>query len=1212
MRRHLSRAWWLGIIVLLLLALLLAAARLGLQTIDRWRPELQGVLSEALGAPVEIGRLQGQWHYALPVLSAHNIAISTRSEDGVEGHLRLRQLTLELDPIASLLSGALIFHRFEASGAAIRWNQRGGAWLHRPGAAPGAEASGGVSASAWERLAAVLLQQPYAVIRDAELTLVPESGQSLVITPADLELENSPAEHRLSGLFRMPLLGEAAEMKFMVETDSIQQQALDARYRLFLELEHLGPELFRLFGRQLGIEQLDVSTRIWAELEQRKLLHAKAEVSLAQLDLAAAGVPYPRSGRFDASLQPKGEEYQLQISRLQLEHEQARLDLPLVMAQGPLSLPPEHWQLGVAELDLGRLSSWLRQAPGMPESAALLLDELRPEGQLRPLTIHKPEGSGWQDMRLAADLEEVRVSAWAGAPMLAGINGRLETGLKQGRVDLISEDFAMHFPELFPDTWRYPEARGRVTWQLSDQGVHVASERLQLKDRHVQAAGRFSMDLPFDRRRQSELVLLIGMTDSDGSQASIYTPAKEVGVELQQWLAQAIQGGRLRQGGFLLRTGTRNNGAPRSPVAQLFFDVEDGKLAYQPGWPAVEQADLFVLVRDNGVAININQARLLNSEVVSGWAYLPPNGRTLQVETLLKGPLGDLDQVLKQTPLADVLGSSIQDWSLLDGRAESRLGLQIPLQDKPPQVALSVSLQQGQLAGQAGALQISDIEGRLHYSSEQGLTADRLQGRFLGQPVSARITNERAHYRIHLQGRSEMQQLQSWLALPVLSHARGVTPWQAVVDICERVDCPRLDVTTALEGIALDLPGILAKRAEQSAPMELALSLVPEVSLDRLDLQLPADGIAPLQIRARQAAEAPLTIGLEHPQLSGEVRLATAEQPAGLNLTHIQLEALMPDTDADAAEVPKTEQGAAGSSVVDYVSDQLPALDVRIDDLWFAHKPLGEWRFALRPEPGRVRIVGLEAYPEQLVLSGEAEWVQGEAGNTAISVNMAGDNLGRFLKSWGHDRIMETGQAEAMLQLQWPGAPWLFDWSRLHGELKFATTNTRLIETADSTNLLRVFGILNFNSVARRLRLDFSDLLRKGVSFDRISGHYRIENGLATTLEPLRMEGPSANMTLTGQVDLAAQQLDNTVEVALPISGNAPLAAILLGAPQVAGAVFVIDRLIGDKLERFSTLKYRLTGHWDDPELELQAGNDRDGGGAPMVPEGTTDWPGLN
>jgi uncharacterized protein YhdP len=163
---------------------------------------------------------------------------------------------------------------------------------------------------------------------------------------------------------------------------------------------------------------------------------------------------------------------------------------------------------------------------------------------------------------------------------------------------------------------------------------------------------------------------------------------------------------------------------------------------------------------------------------------------------------------------------------------------------------------------------------------------------------------------------------------------------------------------------------------------------------------------------------------------------------------------------------------------------------------------------------------------------------------------------------------------------------------RLDGELQFSSRKGRLIETADSTNLLRLFGILNFNSLPRRLRLDFSDLLKKGISFDRLNGHYRVEQGVATTVEPLVMTGPSANLSVQGRVDLTTKTLDNQVEIALPISGNASLAAVLLGAPQVAGAVFVIDKLIGDRLERFSTLRYRLKGSWDDPEPELLSGSE--------------------
>jgi uncharacterized protein YhdP len=202
-----------------------------------------------------------------------------------------------------------------------------------------------------------------------------------------------------------------------------------------------------------------------------------------------------------------------------------------------------------------------------------------------------------------------------------------------------------------------------------------------------------------------------------------------------------------------------------------------------------------------------------------------------------------------------------------------------------------------------------------------------------------------------------------------------------------------------------------------------------------------------------------------------------------------------------------------------------------------------------------------------------------------------GDDIGALLERWHYGRVLETSQVESLLQLNWKGAPWDVKLDRLNGELQFSTREGRLIETAESTNLLRVFGILNFNSLARRLRLDFSDLLKKGVSFDRLDGHYRLQQGVAATVEPLVMAGPSANMSIQGQVNLAEGTLDKEVEVALPISSNVPLAAVLLGAPQVAGAVFVIDKLIGDRLERFSTLRYRLSGSWENPELELLTGS---------------------
>jgi uncharacterized protein YhdP len=63
--------------------------------------------------------------------------------------------------------------------------------------------------------------------------------------------------------------------------------------------------------------------------------------------------------------------------------------------------------------------------------------------------------------------------------------------------------------------------------------------------------------------------------------------------------------------------------------------------------------------------------------------------------------------------------------------------------------------------------------------------------------------------------------------------------------------------------------------------------------------------------------------------------------------------------------------------------------------------------------------------------------------------------------------------------------------------------------------------------------------------------------------------------------------VEQEMEVTLPLTSNIPLAAVLLGAPQVAGAMFLIDKLIGDKLEKVTTIRYRVSGDWNDPEVSV-------------------------
>jgi uncharacterized protein YhdP len=221
------------------------------------------------------------------------------------------------------------------------------------------------------------------------------------------------------------------------------------------------------------------------------------------------------------------------------------------------------------------------------------------------------------------------------------------------------------------------------------------------------------------------------------------------------------------------------------------------------------------------------------------------------------------------------------------------------------------------------------------------------------------------------------------------------------------------------------------------------------------------------------------------------------------------------------------------------------------------------------------------------IAKGEVRWRSEESPRSYLTLRLDSDDFGKVLEAWGISKSLETKSLKSYVQLNWDGTPWAFDIAKADGEVQFTAKKGRLLDVGNAGNFLRVFGILNLQSVGRRLRLDFSDLFKEGVAFDEMKANYVVDKGIATTSEPFVMVGPSVNMALKGSLDLKNETVEKDIEVAIPVTGNIPLISVLLGAPQVAGAVFLFDKLVGDPLEKFSTVKYHMSGPWADPKIEV-------------------------
>jgi uncharacterized protein YhdP len=105
------------------------------------------------------------------------------------------------------------------------------------------------------------------------------------------------------------------------------------------------------------------------------------------------------------------------------------------------------------------------------------------------------------------------------------------------------------------------------------------------------------------------------------------------------------------------------------------------------------------------------------------------------------------------------------------------------------------------------------------------------------------------------------------------------------------------------------------------------------------------------------------------------------------------------------------------------------------------------------------------------------------------------------------------------------------------------------------------------------------------LSYDRVKGLLVASDGVYVTREPITLTGPSSNLELDGTLNMADDLVDATLLVTLPVSNNLPLAALIVGAPAIGGALFVVDKLLGDRVARFASVQYSVKGRWQDPQI---------------------------
>ncbi len=265
----------------------------------------------------------------------------------------------------------------------------------------------------------------------------------------------------------------------------------------------------------------------------------------------------------------------------------------------------------------------------------------------------------------------------------------------------------------------------------------------------------------------------------------------------------------------------------------------------------------------------------------------------------------------------------------------------------------------------------------------------------------------------------------------------------------------------------------------------------------------------------------------------------------------------------------------------------LPGISIQVAEFVMGERHLGRLtaNFA-RTERG-LESTELKTTDDTFTIAGQAGWIIDDNEQSGQRTFFDAELNSTDVETTARRLNYEPGIiADAMivdLDIAWPGGPRKDYMGWLNGRVAVSLGAGELADVDPGAG--RVFGLMSFVALPRRLTLDFRDVFNSGFSFDGITGNFRLVNGEAFTCD-LTLTGPAADVGIVGRAGLNKRDYDQAAVVSANVGNTLPVVGGLLGGPQVAAALLVFSQIFKKPLKDVGQVYYSVAGSWDAPVID--------------------------
>ena len=929
------------------------------------------------------------------------------------------------------------------------------------------------------------------------------------------------------------------------------------------------------------------------------------------------------------------------------------------------------------------------------ESIGYILHNLNPRGKILNLEAELRNAS--QGYFFAtANVADGLADPVLGSPGVSNLNAYVEFSALNGRANIVSDNgLNLFFPEIYPEPFKVQEAYGQVNWEvdIKKRVAYLTTNTVKVKVEDEEANGAVSLTLPFARKYGEQLMtLIIGVESFRAKNLKQFIPTT-ISPQLYEWLKDSINDGRVTDGEFVYH-GSISKGPEVAPSIQLFANMFDGNVVFDPQWPELKEIDATLLLDNDQLNVSVRNASILGNTVESSKISLTKTADdkpALLIQGKLSSETASAIKLLKSSPIGEVIGNAFDTWHV-SGDVATSVESVIPLTEDATQAyhKVEASFSDAGVNITDAEIEINAIKGKLDFHTETGFSSRDLTGQIWGRDFSFDVnTVSRGDTiedtEIAFDGSTGVDDLVNWIKMPVLLYLEGETNIRGRVVISGEED-PKWPVDifyySNLAGVEFNLPAPLDKASEGLQNLAGVVHVGEESSLYQMQLEdvldfyfmdhAEKDDLALASIGstisendltktrpgyftvsgtvdyynldewiivgekfeeyekliASEAEQEELSfvidvqvknldldyinvpdakvnalvigdhwdIDIDSELMKGNVILPGLNTPI-FDFEYIRLDEIATDQLFGDPDRAATEVSAEPVSIKDLDPFDFSTGEFVLHDKALGFNDLGGWHFRLRVEENRAVFSDIFADSIGLSLKGEQEdgaimiWneIDGES-HTTFSAKINTENVADVLAAMNLDRVVTSKSAKVDLDMQWEGTPVDVALENLLGNLSFDMKSGSFIRGAegDETELLRLLALFNFDTIARRLKLDFSDLASEGFFYDQVKGNLNFEDGKILMSSPIEVSASTSTMRMAGIIDLVEEELDTELVVTLPVAGNlATLVGFLGGLPAGVG-IYIVSKIFKKQVDKLSSLSYEVTGKWEDPKIKIK------------------------